>query len=102
MELWKSDGTAAGTDIIGTDGQAPNLGLGSFSLTAVDNTLYFVANDPISGLELWKTDGTFANTAVVRNISSGAADSLPTCPCQLQWYSRFCRFRWYQSRGVVQ
>lgn len=78
LELWKSDGTAAGTDIIGTDGQAPNLGLGSFSLTAVDNTLYFVANDPISGLELWKTDGTFANTAVVRNISSGAADSLPT------------------------
>jgi ELWxxDGT repeat protein len=76
LELWKSDGTAAGTAIIGTDGQPPNLGLGSIYLTAVGNTLYLVANDPTSGLELWKTDGTVAN--IVKDISSGSPDSLPT------------------------
>lgn len=76
LELWKSDGTAGGTQIIGADGQPPNLGIGSLYLTAVGNTLYFVANDPVSGLELWKTDGTDAN--VVKDISSGSPDSLPT------------------------
>ncbi|HIK05310.1 MAG TPA: pre-peptidase C-terminal domain-containing protein [Trichormus sp. M33_DOE_039] len=76
FELWKSDGTPAGTQIIGTDGQAPNLGIGSFYLTAVGNTLYFVANNPTSGLELWRTDGTTTN--MVKDISSGSPDSLPT------------------------
>ncbi|WP_026734432.1 ELWxxDGT repeat protein [Fischerella sp. PCC 9605] len=78
LELWKSDGTAAGTVGIGTDGQAPNLGFGPIYLTAVGNTLYFVANDPVQGLELWKTDGTDVGTVVVKDISSGNADSLPT------------------------
>lgn len=76
LELWKSDGTPAGTQIIGTDGQAPNLGIGSFYLTAVGNTLYFVANNPTSGLELWRTDGTTTN--MVKDISSGSSNSLPT------------------------
>ncbi|WP_066425033.1 pre-peptidase C-terminal domain-containing protein [Anabaena sp. 4-3] len=76
LELWKSDGTAAGTVGIGTDGQAPNLGLGPIYLTAVGNTLYFVGNDTTSGLELWKTDGI--NTNRIKDISSGSPNSLPT------------------------
>ncbi|AUS99311.1 pre-peptidase [Nostoc sp. CENA543] len=76
LELWKSDGTSGGTQIIGTDGVAPNLGLGAFSLTAVGSALYFVANNPGSGLELWRTDGTTTN--MVKDISSGSSDSLPT------------------------
>ncbi|AFY49868.1 putative pre-peptidase [Nostoc sp. PCC 7524] len=78
LELWRSDGTESGTQIIGTDGQAPNLGFGAINLTAVGNTLYFVANDPVSGLELWKTDGTDVGTVIVKDISSGTANSLPT------------------------
>lgn len=78
LELWKSDGTESGTQIIGTDGQAPNLGFGAINLTAVGNTLYFVANHPTSGLELWKTDGTDVGTVIVKDISSGIANSLPT------------------------
>ncbi|MBD2506782.1 pre-peptidase C-terminal domain-containing protein [Nostoc muscorum FACHB-395] len=69
LELWKSDGTLNGTVIIGANGQAPNVGLGSFSLTAAGNILYFVGNDPVTGLELWKTDGTVTN--VVKDIWTG-------------------------------
>lgn len=71
LELWKSDGTVNGTVIIRTNGQAPNVGLGSFSLTAAGNILYFVGNDPVTGLELWRTDGTDANTTVVKDIWTG-------------------------------
>lgn len=78
LELWKSDGTEGGTVRINAAGDPPNLGFSSIFLTAVGNTLYFVAYDLDAGLELWKTDGTSINTSVVKDISSGSADSLPT------------------------
>ncbi|HLO84867.1 MAG TPA: ELWxxDGT repeat protein [Nostocaceae cyanobacterium] len=79
LELWQSNGTEAGTVRVRNNlSQAPNLGFGAIYLTAVGNTLYFVANDPGTGLELWKTDGTDANTSVVKDISPGSVDSLPT------------------------
>jgi ELWxxDGT repeat protein len=52
-ELWKSDGTVAGTvmiaDINPTNGSDP----GDFTIAG--NTLYFAADDGIHGRELWKT-----------------------------------------------
>ncbi|MBG1263756.1 beta strand repeat-containing protein [Nostoc commune] len=72
LELWKSDGTSGGTVNIRTNGQAPNVGLGSFNLTAIANSLYFVGNDATTGLELWKTDGTDANTVLVKDIWTGS------------------------------
>ncbi|MBH8552476.1 pre-peptidase C-terminal domain-containing protein [Nostocaceae cyanobacterium CENA357] len=71
LELWKSDGTANGTVRIKNDGQAPNVGLGPFSLTAIADSLYFIGNDQTTGLELWKTDGTDANTVLVKDIWTG-------------------------------
>lgn len=85
LELWKTDGTNNGTVRVKSNtNQAPNLGFGAINLTAVGNTLYFVAYDPTSGLELWKTDGTDANTVVVKDIWPGTDtknqpnNSLPT------------------------
>src|SRR5262249_33897140 len=52
-QLWKSDGSAAGTVML-TD-----LNEGGFnpgSLTDVNGTLFFTANDGIHGTELWKSD----------------------------------------------
>jgi ELWxxDGT repeat protein len=77
VELWKSDGTAAGTKLVkdispGTIGSSPAY------LTNVNGTLYFTANDG-NGVGLWKSDGTAAGTTLLREIStgsSGAADSL--------------------------
>ena len=62
VELWKSDGTAAGTVIVanirsGSAASAPA------SLTAIGSTVYFSADDGTTGRELWRSGGTAATTA---------------------------------------
>src|SRR5262249_6160142 len=78
LELWKSDGTAAGTVLVkdinpggGNNGSLPN------HLTAVNGTLYFTAFVPATGIELWKSDGTAAGTVLVKDINPGPAFSSP-------------------------
>jgi ELWxxDGT repeat protein len=71
-ELWKSDGTAAGTVLVknidpGVSSYGPS------SLTAVGDTLFFAADDT-HGQALWKSNGTKAGTVRVKNIKR-AADS---------------------------
>ena len=75
-ELWKSDGTAAGTVLVkdiyaGAPDSSPN------SLANMNGTLLFAANDGVSGRELWKSRGTATTTVLVQNIASGAGDSAP-------------------------
>jgi ELWxxDGT repeat protein len=73
-ELWKSDGTKAGTVMVrdifpgksgGYDRNGPS------SLTAVGGTLFFTADDDVHGRELWTSDGTKAGTVMVKNIYPG-------------------------------
>ncbi len=76
-ELWKSDGTTAGTTEVkdinpGIDGSYPN-GFYEFN-----NELYFVARNAANGKELWKTDGTTSGTALVKDIYPGADDGVTT------------------------
>src|SRR5262245_62031164 len=71
QELWKSDGTAAGTIMVkdirpGANGSFPE------NLTAVGNTLFFAADDGVNGTELWKSDGTAAGTILVKDINPGS------------------------------
>jgi ELWxxDGT repeat protein len=80
IELWKSDGTDGGTvrvkDI--TPGSQPTTTFSSPSyLTNIGGTLFFRANDGMSGIELWKSDGTEAGTVPVRDIFPGAPGSYP-------------------------
>ena len=75
-ELWSSDGTAAGTAMVadvnpGTSSSTP------LELTAVDNGVYFKANDGTNGSELWFSDGTAAGTAMVCDIFPGSNSSSP-------------------------
>ena len=75
-ELWRSDGTAAGTRLV----RDIDPGAGSshpFYLTAVGGTLFFQAYDPAHGFELWRSDGTAAGTRLVRDIASGTTSSYP-------------------------
>ena len=76
-ELWRSDGTDAGTflvkEINTSTGSAP--GSNPRFLTNVNGTIFFSAFDPIHGIELWKTDGTEAGTVLVADISPGTADT---------------------------
>lgn len=76
MELWKSDGTTAGTVLV----KDINPGAGSSSIgyiTAVGTHVYFVANNGSNGVELWKSDGTAEGTVMVKDIRSGSASSYP-------------------------
>lgn len=74
-ELWKSDGTVAGTKKVKEIN--PSLNSGSFPkyLTNMDNTLYFVADNGISGEELWRSDGTILGTYMVKEITTGSTYS---------------------------
>ncbi|MDG1172713.1 MAG: SUMF1/EgtB/PvdO family nonheme iron enzyme, partial [Opitutales bacterium] len=74
-ELWKSDGTESGTemvkDILLDDGFG---GIGSSNpsgFTEFNGSLYFSANDG-NGTELWKTDGTASGTVIVKDIYPGS------------------------------
>jgi len=71
-QLWKSNGTAAGTarikdiDVRGTKGS---------TLIGVNDVLYFVGYDNLHGVELWKSDGTEAGTELVLDIEPGVGAS---------------------------
>ena len=67
IELWKSDGTSAGTALVkdiavGISSSYPS------DLTAVGGTLYFTAGDENCSYGLWKTDGTTAGTVLVKQL----------------------------------
>ena len=68
-ELWRSDGTTAGTVALAA--------LDPFNLTNVGGTLYFNGNDGAHGAELWKSDGTVGGTVMVKDINTGAGESFP-------------------------
>ncbi|HEY3229384.1 MAG TPA: ELWxxDGT repeat protein [Roseiflexaceae bacterium] len=59
-ELWKSDGTDAGTVPVKSRAISPGYPLAS--LTSVGETLFFLAESVASGSQLWKSDGTDAGT----------------------------------------
>ena len=68
QELWKSDGTAAGTAMVSDI--APGSPTSSLqSLTDVDGELYFVASEGPGSNQLWMSDGTAAGTSLVQNIA---------------------------------
>jgi ELWxxDGT repeat protein len=77
MELWKTDGTDAGTVMVkDIRPGASNSSIGY--LTSVNHVLYFVANNGVNGTELWKSDGTAAGTVMVKDIRSGSLSSNPS------------------------
>src|ERR1700733_11751614 len=60
VQMWVSDGTSAGTQLLkdiypGTSGSYPFL-----SSNPVNGKLLMSANDGVTGTELWATDGTSA------------------------------------------
>jgi ELWxxDGT repeat protein len=51
--------------------------LSAAQLTLIGETLYFTANDGLSGHELWKSDGSEAGTVLVKDIRTGTSGSIP-------------------------
>ncbi len=78
IELYRSDGTEAGTqrlkDILpGTGSSVPYMHQGN----VLGDELFFGATDGAIGYELWKTDGTSEGTVLVRDIFNGAGNGFP-------------------------
>lgn len=81
VELWRSDGTQAGTVMVkdirpGADSSTPR------SLVNLNGVLLFSADTgataPGTGRELWKSNGTANGTVLVRDINPGTGSSNPT------------------------
>ncbi len=79
LELWKSDGTAAGTTLVKDINPGAGHGIATvgIAMNAAHSTSYFVANDGVHGRELWTTDGTAAGTRMVKDIYPGSESGLP-------------------------
>jgi trimeric autotransporter adhesin len=67
-ELWTSDGTIAGTQIV-KDIQLGSNGSTIGNMVAQNSQLIFTANDGVNGQEFWKSDGTNANTNMIANLN---------------------------------
>ncbi|HYP09120.1 MAG TPA: ELWxxDGT repeat protein, partial [Bryobacteraceae bacterium] len=79
-ELWRSDGTAAGTFLVkniyfGSGGafDAPPTTRTPFAV--MNDAFYFRANDGVHGVELWRSNGTEAGTTRVTDINPGDASA---------------------------
>lgn len=77
FELWKTDGTPAGTVMIKRAGQGTIGGIGA--PVVFNNKLYFGVNDGINS-ELWQSDGTTAGTSLVKNLSTTHGEANKTMP----------------------
>jgi trimeric autotransporter adhesin len=73
-ELWRSDGTAAGTVMVKNIYHThPLQDSNPEYLTELNGSLYFTAKDAEFETELWVSDGTDAGTRIVKDIYPGSA-----------------------------
>ena len=76
IELWKSDGTAAGTVMV-TDANPGAAFWWPEQLTDHHGTVFYAFDDGTHGKELWKSDGSAAGTRLVKDIVTGTGTSDP-------------------------
>jgi ELWxxDGT repeat protein len=65
-DLWRSDGTAAGTEFVETI--TPTGSASAYAATVAGDSLFFAAADGSGGFQLWKSDGTAGGTGVVKAV----------------------------------
>jgi ELWxxDGT repeat protein len=79
-ELWTTDGTPAGTNMVinlRADGGGIFNSGAPFNFITYNNKVYFTASDDVHGAELFSSDGTAAGTQMVKDMQPGAEGSVP-------------------------
>jgi ELWxxDGT repeat protein len=81
LELWTSDGTAAGTRRF-ADPASGFQATGSLDIAALGQTLFFAGHNAY-GVELWASDGNPGGTRLVTDLAQDAPGSDPQEPAAL-------------------
>jgi ELWxxDGT repeat protein len=97
-ELWRSDGTASGTQMV-ADTAPANSGDytdGPYLLGALGSTLFFSVRNSFTTRDLWTTDGTLAGTKLLADLNphgdtTDASDPIAQ-PVELDGYLYFSAF----------
>lgn len=71
LALYKTNGTPGAGELVADYHQGNDLFIAYPMTITMNNVLYFLGNDGVSGLELWRTDGTTAGTYLVKDINPG-------------------------------
>jgi ELWxxDGT repeat protein len=71
-ELWRSDGTRAGTVLVKDITSGVAASYPPSDLTDVRGTLFLVADDGVHGQQLWKSDGTRTGTVPLTDLKPPA------------------------------
>ncbi len=74
LELWRSDGTAAGTRLV-RDLCPGRCGSDPARFAVAGGRVFFFADDGVYGREPWSTDGTAAGTRLARDVCRGGCSS---------------------------
>ena len=76
-EIWRTDGTEAGTMLVRDIIPGPEGLNDTINLTDVNGTVFFTVTDEEHGTELWKTNGTAAGTVLVKDINPASPEVTP-------------------------
>lgn len=85
IELWKSDGTQAGTVLVKdidtgstvVSGVSTPNSSNPTDLVSVGGNVFFAASDGADGVQLWKSDGTASGTVMVTSLNTGGGGLNP-------------------------
>jgi ELWxxDGT repeat protein len=88
-ELWRTDGTGAGTYRLTT---LTFTTAGPRQLVRMGDHVFFTNFDTPTGEELWRTDGTVAGTGIVRDYLPGVTSTIVP-PASLTAFGRYLLFR---------
>ncbi len=81
-ELWKTDGTERGTELVRDispgPASSPKEGYSRYPATVVGSRVLFPASDGEHGIELWASDGTGDGTRMLADFQRGPSSSVFT------------------------
>ncbi|MCI4646838.1 T9SS type A sorting domain-containing protein [Phaeodactylibacter sp.] len=101
-DLWKTDGTAAGTNMAleFSSSELPEVDSAHYQLYSYNGFLYFQGHTSEAGYELWRTDGTIAGSQLVKDINPGGGDIEIAFITTLDDKAIFFSYWSHQERGL--